>query len=208
MSLNLIKYTQLLKTKAIEYEQKDINGNTSVGFVKKNARKIISFFVSIVLLFLLKKGFPEIFISYVSTILSIFIGLFITALIFSFDKFYIKEDLSKANSQDKVIDIQSFNFSKQFSFLTGYNILLSILTLILLSLNTLFPELSSINIFEYELIFENITSQVILNALQILFVYFQRFLVLYWLTSIIYLTIFIISSMVNYMSFKIDKIGK
>jgi len=208
MSLNLIKYTRLLRKKAIEYEKKDINGNTSVNFKEKHARKIISSIVSLVLLFLLKKGFSVIFISYVSTILSIFIGLFITALIFSFDKFYIKKDLSKANSQMKLMDIQSFNFSKQFSFLTGYNIILSISTLVLLSLNTLFPEISSINIFKYELNFENIKTQHIVNFIHILIVYTQRFLVLYWLTSIIYLTIFIISSMVNYMSLKIDEIGK
>jgi hypothetical protein len=208
MSLNLIKYTRLLKKKAIEYEQKDINGKTSVGLIEKHARKLISFFVSIILIFFLKKGFTDIFISYVSTILSIFIGLFITALIFSFDKFYVKEDLTKASSQAKVMDTQSFNFSKQFSFLTGYNILLSISTLVLLSLNTLFPEISSINIFEYVINIENIKGQEIVNFIQILIIYTQRFLVLYWLTSIIYLTVFIISSMVNYMSLKIDKIGK
>src|SRR5690606_32938469 len=125
MSLNLIKYTRLLKNKAIEYEQKDINGKTSVSFRERYARKLISFIIALVLLFLLKKGFSDIFISYVSTILSIFIGLFITALIFSFDKFYTKKDLKNANAQEKLRDTQSFNFSKQFSFLTGYNIILS-----------------------------------------------------------------------------------
>ncbi|WP_159018252.1 hypothetical protein [Algibacter sp. L3A6] len=208
MSLNLIKYTKLLRKKAVEYEQKDINGNASIGFREKYARKLISFLVPVVLLLFLKKGFPEIFISYVSTILSIFIGLFITALIFSFDKFYKKKDLSKASSQEKLIDVQSFNFSKQFSFITGYNIVLSILTLVLLSLNTLFPEISSINAFDYELNFEEIQIQEIFNFIQILVVYALRFLVLYWLTSIIYLTLFIISSMVNYMSLKIDEIGE
>jgi|SRR5690554_1731352 len=205
MSLNLIKYTKLLKKKAIEYEQKDINGKTSVNFKDRYARKLISFGMALTLLFLIKTGFSEVFISYVATILSIFIGLFITALIFSFDKFYVKKNLTKANAQEKVVDIQSFNFSKQFSFVTGYNIILSIATLVLLSINTLFPEISSINIFEYYLNFNNIKINEILNFIQILFVYIQRFLVLYWLTSIVYLTMFIISSMVNYMSLKMDE---
>lgn len=208
MSLNLIKYTKLLKKKAIEYEQKDINGKTSVGFRERYARKLISSIVALILIVLLKTGFSDTFISYVSTILSIFIGLFITALIFSFDKFYVKKDLTKANAQEKLMDVQSFNFSKQFSYVTGYNIILSIFTLVLLSINTLFPEISSINIFQYELNFSEIKTEYICNFIQISFIYVQRFLVLYWLSSIIYLTIFIISSMVNYMSLKIDRIGK
>jgi hypothetical protein len=208
MSLNLIKYTKLLKKKAIEYEQKDINGKTSVSFRERYARKLISSFVALILILLLKTGFSDTFISYVSTILSIFIGLFITALIFSFDKFYVKKDLTKANAQEKLMDVQSFNFSKQFSYVTGYNIILSIFTLVLLSINTLFPEISSINIFQYELNFSDIKTEYICNFIQISFIYVQRFLVLYWLSSIIYLTIFIISSMVNYMSLKIDGIGK
>ncbi|NJX16710.1 hypothetical protein [Tamlana crocina] len=208
MSLNLIKYTKQLKKKATEYEQKDINGNTSASFKDKYARKLVSFFVAIVLLVSLNTGFSETFISYVSTILSIFIGLFITALIFSFDKFYVKKDLTKANSQEKLIDTQSFNFSKQFSYLTGYNIILSIFTLVLLSISTLFPDLSSINAFEYKLDFSTIKAEYIYNFIQIILIYIQRFLVLYWLSSIIYLTIFIISSMVNYMSLKTDEIGK
>ena len=72
------------------------------------------------------------------------------------------------------------------------------------SINTLFPEISSINIFQYELNFSDIKTEYICNFIQISFIYVQRFLVLYWLSSIIYLTIFIISSMVNYMSLKID----
>lgn len=208
MSLNLIKYTKLLKKKAIEYEQKDINGKTSVSFRERYARKLISSIVALILIVLLKTGFSDTFISYVSTILSIFIGLFITALIFSFDKFYVKKDLTKANAKEKLMDVQSFNFSKQFSYVTGYNIILSIFTLVLLSINTLFPEISSINIFQYELNFSDIKTEYICNFIQISFIYVQRFLVLYWLSSIIYLTIFIISSMVNYMSLKIDGIGK
>jgi hypothetical protein len=149
----------------------------------------------------LKNGFPENFVDYMSNALSILIGLFSTAIIFSFDKFYEKKDLSKASSTEKVIDRQSYNYTKQFVYITGYSIILCAFTLVFLSFSSLFSSLANINIFDYYFDLHGSIWIAILIPLVLL----QRFLILYWLSSIVYNTLFVISSLVKYMTLKMDR---
>jgi hypothetical protein len=205
MSLNIIKYLRQLRCKAIQYERTDINGVVSDSFFTRNARRIYCSVISLVLVYLLRQGFSDAFISYTSTILSILIGLFITAMIFSFDKFYQKIDTKTATAKEKLRDTQAYNYSKQFAYITGYNIVLSIFTLVILSLSTLFDELMRKNIFLYQFDINNINQTTLLNFFIMCFVLIQRFLVLYWLTSVMYNTLFLVSSMVQFMIIKIEK---
>jgi len=219
-----------LKTKAKEYESFDINARKEQSFWKRNQRSGILFFVSSALVCFLDKGFNQDFISFSSTVLSILIGLFITALIFALDKFYepIEENVRDLdiiiteseetkdykmsiknvldlNSQKKLWNIQAYNFIKKFTYLTGYNIVLSIYTLLLLSLNTLFSNLMQANIYDYhfDIVFIDIES--IGNLFIVIFLIIQRFLVIYWILKIFSNTLFVISSMVNFMTAKIDR---
>jgi len=205
MSLKLNKYLSELRSNANRFERTDINGKEDNSFLGRNFRRFFCLTISIVLVLSLNRGFSTIFISYASTVLAILIGLFINALIFSFDKFYEKPNSNGINSMQKVWDTQSYNYSKQFAYITGYNIVLSIFTIISLSLCTLFETLMKVDIYSYHFDFKLVNLQSVGNFLFILFALVQRVLIFYWISSIMYKTLFVVSSMIKYMSVKIDR---
>lgn len=232
MQLIISRYLKELRENAIRFERIDINGLEDISFLGKYLKKIICSIISILIVYNLKDGFSQSFVSYASTILSILIGLFITAMIFSFDKFYknpnfgIIYDLSIAreethredkkfkvsineinepNSKQKLWNTQSYNYSKQFAYITGYNIVLCIFAIILLSLSALFENAMNINVFKFDFVFHDLGFYAIKNFIIALFVLIQRFFVLYWILSVMYNTLFIVSSMVNFMTVKINR---
>jgi uncharacterized protein (DUF3820 family) len=199
--LRIYDYIKELRKRTLELERKDINNHVAVSFFAKNQRRILCAIPSLLLLWYLKNGFPENFVDYMSNALSILIGLFSTAIIFSFDKFYEKKDLSKASSTEKVIDKQSYNYTKQFVHITGYSIILCVFALVFLSFSSLFSSLTNINIFDY---YFDLHGSIWISIL-IPLVLVQRFLILYWLSNIVYNTLFVISSLVKYMTLKMDR---
>lgn len=229
MPRKLNNFLSDLRTNAKKYGRIDINGEEENAPLDKYGKKIICSLISIVVVLFLKNGFSATFIDYAGTILSILIGLFITALIFSFDKFYslekkkkyniyptqkdtskqytIEEEKESISSTEKLLDIQAYNYTKQFSYITGYNIILCIYVLLLLAISSLFEESMSINIFQNTLILDckQIGVENILLFLLSSFVLVQRFFVLYWMLNVMYNTMFVVSSMVNFMTIKIDR---
>jgi len=207
MSLRLNKYLRILRKEASRFERTDINNKVDETFRAKYFVKISFSIVAIILVFLLKNGFGESFVSYVSSVLSILVGLFITALIFSFDKFYEPNNEENPNSRIKLWETQAHNYAKKFAYITSYTIVLSIFTLVLLAVSALFEEETQLNVFNLSFCFECLNKD--FNALKLFgiafFVIVQRFLVLYWLLKIMYNTLFIVSSMVQYMTTKIDR---
>lgn len=208
MSLKLSRYLKILRREASRFERTDINNKVDESFSAKYLVKIIFSVISVVLIWLLKDGFSDSFVSYVSSVLSILVGLFITALIFSFDKFYEPNNEEHPDSRIKLWDTQAYNYAKKFAYITSYTIVLSIFTLVLLVVSTLFQAETKLNIFEYSFCLECLRAKDV-NSLQVfviaLFVIAQRFFVLYWLLKIMYNTLFIVSSMVQYMTTKIDR---
>lgn len=76
-----------LYRKAREYEVLDIN-NSRKSFIRRNGRYMLSTLVALIVLFTLPCGYTQEFLQLASTILSIFIGLLLTVLVFALDKFY------------------------------------------------------------------------------------------------------------------------
>lgn len=208
MYQELIKYLRILKRKASQFERTNINNIVDESFSAKYLVKIIFIIISAVLVYLLKNGFSDSFVSYVSSVLSILVGLFITALIFSFDKFYEPSNEENLNSRIKLWETQAHNYAKKFAYITSYTIVLSIFTLVILVASALFEKPTQLNVFNLTFCFECIKNKDI-EAFKLsgiaFFVIIQRFLVLYWLLKIMYNTLFIVSSMVQYMTTKIDR---
>ncbi len=208
MSLKLNKYLKLLRIEASRFERTDINNNVDESFSGKYLVKLAFAAISIVLILLLKNGLSNNFVSFVSSFLSILVGLFITALIFSFDKFYEPNNEENPNSRIKLWETQAYNYAKKFAYITSYTIVLSIFTLVLLAISALFETQTQLNVFNLSFCKECITIKdlepVELFAVAV-FVVLQRFLVIYWLLKIMYNTLFIVSSMVQYMTTKIDR---
>lgn len=205
MLLKLNKYLFELRNKANILERTDINGVVNNSLYIRYGYKFIFLFLSLFILYYSDSGFSETFISYISTVLSIFVGLFITALIFSFDKFYKPININISNSEQKIWEKQSYNYAKQFAFIIGYNIILSIFTILLVLLSTIFNNQFAIHLLDYEFIFSKISFVNILLFFKIIAVLFQRVLVYYWLLKIMYNTLFLVSSMVKFMTIKINR---
>lgn len=208
MYQELIKYLRILKKQASRFERTDINNNVDESFSAKYLVKIVFGIISVLLVCLLKSGFSESFVSYVSSVLSILVGLFITALIFSFDKFYEPSNEENPNSRIKLWETQAHNYAKKFAYITSYTIVLSIFTLVILVASALFEKTTQLNVFNLSFCFDCIKNkdfEAIKLFVIAVSVIVQRFLVLYWLLKIMYNTLFIVSSMVQYMTTKIDR---
>lgn len=193
---------------ASRFERTDINNVVDESFCAKYCVKFFFALISFVLLLLLNDGFSQNFVSFVSSVLSILVGLFITALIFSFDKFYEPSNEENPNSRIKLWETQAHNYAKKFAYITSYTIVLSIFTLVLLAASALFDNVTQLNVYNLTFCYDCISFknfQPITLFLTGLFVIFQRLLVLYWLFNIMYNTLFIVSSMVQYMTTKIDR---
>ncbi|NRF37602.1 hypothetical protein [Pedobacter foliorum] len=202
----LSKYLKILRGKANSFERTDINGNIDNTFRAKYLVRILRALLSLIITWLLKTGFSSDFVSFASSVLSIFVGLFITALIFSFDKFYeANSNLEQANSRDKLWEMQAYNYSKKFAYITSYTIVQSIFALVLITVSALFKEEMALDISKLDFRFSNIGASHIVLFIFASLIQIQKFLVLYWLFGIIFNTLFIVSSMVQYMVTKIDR---
>lgn len=206
---------------ARQSEIKDINGSIKSPFFK-NCRIILGIIISTSLLVLDPSGYDDSFLQLVTTIVSIFIGLFLTALVFALDKFYkpnqckigdynleiLHEDqhrkyelsideIKHLNAQEKKFQRQAYRYLKQFVVLIGKCVIVSIWTLLLVCLYVIFVDYFRIDVYEY-ICMKN-------WYIRIPIIVIVRFLISYYMIEIFYNTIRIISSMVNFMIAKFEK---
>jgi hypothetical protein len=208
MQRKLSKYLIELRQNANRWERIDINGDEDASFGAKYLKKFIFFLISIVFTYKLNEGFPHFFVDFSSKTLAIIVGLFMTAIIFSFNKFYEpikKEEQEKADATEKLNDTQDFNYAKQFAYITSYNVVLCLFVLAALSLNTLFENSMSINLHQYDFNFKNIDINSVLLFFKLSFIALQRFFILYWMLRILFSTLFSVSSMVKFMTTKLNR---
>lgn len=205
MSLKLTKHIIKLVKEANKLERIDVNNKIDNSFFSVYLRYVFHILLTLFLLCVLNNGFSEKFIDLISSSLSIVIGLFITALIFSFDKFYEKPKSENIDSRQKLWDKQDFNYSKIFAYVTGHTIIISIFVLILIVPNTFGIYNMEYNLSNLEFDFKNISKDSSLLFFKSLLLFLQRFMVVYYLLKIAYNTLFIVSSMVNHMRAKIER---
>lgn len=207
--------------KARESEKLNIDGEKK-SFITRNGRYLIVLITSICLSCALLKGYSIYFLQLGATILSILIGLFLTVLVFALDKFYVKDDgienykldinekeidvslekLNFDNSQNKTIKNHAFKYVQQFNFLVGKSVIVGVWALALICINIMCVDFFSANLCDYK--FVPITIQSFLLFLKLSFNFLLRFLILYYMVEVFYNTIRIISSMVNFMSIRIQ----
>lgn len=214
-------------SKARECETLDIN-NKRKTFVQRNGRYLFAYPITFFVLCTLLEGFSNDFLQLGASILSIFIGLFLTALVFALDKFYIstnnnlgdyKLDVNEnemnrnieisidkiefQNAQDKLWQKQSLYYVQKFNVLVGKSVIVGIWALALICINVMYSSFFSVNLANYTTV--PITLQSFLIFLKLSSVVVVRFLICYFIIEVFYNTIGIISSMVNFMSVRIKK---
>lgn len=220
-------FIHFVYSKARESETLDIN-NQKKSFLRRNCRFLLAYPLTIFVLFSLSEGYNNEFLQLGASILSILIGLFLTALVFALDKFYIpskkksgdyKLDLTEneqirnieisidevvfENAREKLWQKQSFYYVQKFNVLVGKSVLVSIWALVLICINVMYSSFFSVNLANYTT--APITLQSFLIFLKLLSVITVRFLICYFMIEVFYNTIGIISSMVNFMSVRIKK---
>jgi len=205
MSLKLTKHIATVIKEANKLKKIDANNTPDKSFLSRFLRPFFHVVLTLIALYILEKGFSEKFIDFITSSLSILVGLFITALIFSFDKFYERSQSKNLTSREKLWDTQDFNYSKIYSYVTGYTIIISIFILILIVPNTLELYNMSFNLNKLEFNFKDIDKESVKLFFKAFLLFNQRFLVIYFLLEIVVNTLFVVSSMINHMRAKIER---
>ena len=176
----------------------------------------------------LPAGYNNDFVHLGASILAILIGLFLTALVFALDKFYIPprkkdgdyrvettendqtrsieisvEEIKYENALEKLWQKQSLYYVQQFNVLVGKNVIVGIWALALICTYVMYYNFFSVRLDDYS--FVEITLPSIFLFLKLLLIIAGRFFICYFLIEMFYNTVRIISSMVNFMSIRIQR---
>ena len=214
-------------SKARESETLDIN-NRRKPFIRRNGRLLLSYPLSFIVLLTLPAGYNNDFLQLGASILAILIGLFLTALVFALDKFYIPprkkdgdyrvettendqtrsieisvEEIKYENALEKLWQKQSLYYVQQFNVLVGKNVIVGIWALALICTYVMYYNFFSVRLDDYS--FVEITLPSIFLFLKLLLIIATRFFICYFLIEMFYNTVRIISSMVNFMSIRIQR---
>ena len=214
-------------SKARESETLDIY-NRRKPFFRRNGRLLLSYPLSFIVLLTLPAGYNNDFLQLGASILAILIGLFLTALVFALDKFYIPpkkkdgdyrlettendqtrsieisvEEIVYENAQEKLWQKQSLYYVQQFNVLVGKNVIVGIWALALICTYVMYYNFFSVRLDDYS--FVEITLPSIFLFLKLLLIIAGRFFICYFLIEMFYNTVRIISSMVNFMSIRIQR---
>ena len=214
-------------SKARESETLDIN-NRRKPFIRRNGRHLLSYPLSFIVVISLPAGYNNDFLQLGASILAILIGLFLTALVFALDKFYIPprkkdgdyrvettendqtrsieisvEEIVYENAQEKLWQKQSLYYVQQFNVLVGKNVIVGIWALALICTYVMYYNFFSVRLDDYS--FVEITLPSIFLFLKLLLIIAGRFFICYFLIEMFYNTVRIISSMVNFMSIRIQR---
>lgn len=220
-------FIHFVYSKARESETLDIN-NRRKPFICRNGRYLLAYPLTIVVLLSLPTGYNNGFLQLGASILAILIGLFLTALIFALDKFYVphkkksrdfKLDLKEnnqtrnlelsideivfENAREKLWQKQSFYYVQKFNALVGKSVIVGIWALALICIYVMYFRFFAVNIWDFT--FVTITFSSIMTFLKLLLIIAVRFLICYYMIEMFYNTIGIISSMVNFMSVRIQR---
>ena len=214
-------------SKARESETLDIY-NRRKPFIRRNGRLLLSYPLSFIVLLTLPAGYNNDFLQLGASILAILIGLFLTALVFALDKFYIPpkkkdgdyrlettendqtrsieisvEEIKYENALEKLWQKQSLYYVQQFNVLVGKNVIFGIWALALICTYVMYYNFFSVSLDDYA--FVEITLPSIFLFLKLLLIIAGRFFICYFLIEMFYNTVRIISSMVNFMSIRIQR---
>lgn len=220
--MKILNYINNLRKKANESECTDFNGDREKSFIKRNFRSLSCSLLAIFFIFTnLKQGISSNFEYYIFTILSIFIGLFITAIIFYLGvltnqekrlpsslslsikekekenrevSFFVK-DIDIVPATEKLSNKQRMNHGIQSVYILGYNVILCVLVIFVLFINLLFGEFLNVDTGEY-IFTNNINVLTIATFFRLLLIYVIRFIIMGGLLNIMYNIVYIISSLV------------
>lgn len=167
-------------------------------------------FTSCLCVIFLPNGISEKLIDYIKDIFAIFIGFFVTALTFIYDKLNISKIPSqydidrmpadkRPNSEDIVRMKQEHHYTIRFFYSIGFNILYATLTLLLLIPVIFWNRFFSMDISEYKFVqhLADLDSNTLLLGAHIVFLFTYRLIVIYMILKVFFFTVYMITSLLQ-----------
>lgn len=203
--LKIKHYVTLLYKEGTSWEQRGLlstEQNTSTKRI--TLKRVVFLCLCIILSCFLKTGFNDAFLGYTISGLSIFIGLFINIIIVLYQKFLV---ITTAAADDRPNDNESANknkmkdFIKQFTFVTGKNLLIATFLIILSSIYLLYKDFFSIDTSNYSIVLriEQLTKKDVLNFFVYSILQVTRVLILYLLIDFFFLLLYSIGSLFAFL---------
>lgn len=159
------------------------------------------------------------FIDYIKDIIAIFVGLFLTVLVFAYDRFGLKHPSPSKNEDEKDADkrssnqknlqaIRMYNFAKKFIYAIELNIIIGTILLGVLILPLDFPSFFDVDFSDYSFA-ENIVSvKACVLFTKLAFVFVVKAVALFLILHIFYYTLYAVTHLEKYMSLKIKEDDK
>lgn len=214
MLTNWIKSIQSFINHWFRLQNHDING-ISYSCVQRIMFYLIGILFTFVICYYTPKGFDDEFIDYIKDVFAIFVGFFITALVFAYDKLPIikipsqveidkMEANKRPNSKYLLWIKRQNNYTIKFLYSLGFNILSSCFVLFLLTLNVLFPTFFNINMEEYTFVssFSDIEINSIFTCLYVMLIFFFRWIVIYLIFNVFVYTMYSVTSIIQVLNKK------
>lgn len=193
---------------------KDVNNER---YSKKSILVYHIFFllISLSCVIFLPRGITEDFIDYIKDIFAIFIGFFVTALTFIYDKLNVTKipsqksidrmPVDKRPSGEDILRMkQEHNYVIRFFYSIGFNILFATLTLLLLIPIIFWKDFFSVDVFGYRFVkqFSELNEDSILLGGHIAFLIIYRLLVIFLIVNVFFYTIYMITSLLQVLIIK------
>jgi len=161
--LKIKHYIALLFSEGTDWEYREILKSSPT---RRSSfwKRFLLLTISIILCYLLNKGFNDAFVGYVISALSIFIGLFTNIIIVLYQKFLSVENeivqytqgeqsgLVKPNDNRKLNFKKTKDFIRQFTFVTGKNLLIATIVILASTFTLLFKDFFSTDTNTYRII--------------------------------------------------------
>jgi len=190
-------YLTILIRDAHFWQRTDVSGNEiKIRFFFSLQKWIILLLSAILALF--TPSFSDNFIGYLLASFSIFIALFLQLIISIYSR-YSEMIIDTSTEHKKVFAVQIKNFSKQFTSIMSYAILIAIVCLVLLSISLITNYFNQPDL--YNTLFNDLNFCYSFNALSSLF---YKIILFYFLLNFIYLLIYGLSSFYSFMRIDLD----
>ncbi len=167
-------------------------------------KRFILAFPTIIICLFLKQGFNKDFIGYVMAALAIFIGLFTNLIIVLYQRFALLpkegDPLVKSN-KDALNNTKIKNFIRQFTFVTGKNLLIATIVIVLISLYLLFDSLEIFNPLNFTCInsLKDFNKENLENFLKVFFVATTRITIIYLLIDFCLLLLYVLGALFAFL---------
>lgn len=198
---NVKKYTSELIKQGHYWQYAEVDtkeDESNKRFIFSPIKWLFLFLSTVICICFLTKGLTEHFVGCIISGLALYVGFFISFIIFVFEKFY-NTDFETDNKKDMEIAglIIQKNFIKQFTSLASYSVLISLLCIILLAVGLIYEPMATE--LDLDIYIGIIASKqwLILFKYSLLLIY--RIVIIYFLLDLILLTLYVITSMHSYM---------